>query len=137
MAHAIFRKRQKGSAKGLAIRGSDIVYGDFGIKATEMYFMKKEVIDMGKGLIVKTIGKDGKVWVMVHADKPVTKKPAGVRMGSGKGDVETSVAIVKPGRILYEISNVSRDVAKRAAELIDDKLPIKVVFVEKREQRIN
>jgi large subunit ribosomal protein L16 len=115
--------------KGKAYRGSQVAFGTFGIKAMEPAWITNRQIESARIAINRYLRRDGKVWIRIFPDKPVTKKPAEVRMGSGKGNPEFWVAVVKPGRILFEIDGVSREKAAEAVRLASHKLPIKVKFV--------
>ncbi len=123
------RKTQRGRMKGRAYRGSQVAFGTFGIKAMEPAWITNRQIESARIAINRYLRRDGKVWIRIFPDKPVTKKPAEVRMGSGKGNPEFWVAVVKPGRILFEIDGVSREKAAEAVRLASHKLPIKVKFV--------
>jgi len=123
------RKTQRGRMKGKAYRGSQVAFGTFGIKAMEPAWITNRQIESARIAINRYLRRDGKVWIRIFPDKPVTKKPAEVRMGSGKGNPELWVAVVKPGRILCEIDGVSREKAAEAVRLASHKLPIKVKFV--------
>jgi len=123
------RKTQRGRMKGKAYRGSQVAFGTFGIKAMEPAWITNRQIESARIAINRYLRRDGKVWIRIFPDKPVTKKPAEVRMGSGKGNPEFWVAVVKPGRILFEIDCVSREKAAEAVRLASHKLPIKVKFV--------
>jgi large subunit ribosomal protein L16 len=123
------RKTQRGRMRGKAYRGSQVAFGTFGIKAMEPAWITNRQIESARIAINRYLRRDGKVWIRIFPDKPVTKKPAEVRMGSGKGNPEFWVAVVKPGRILFEIDGVSREKAVEAVRLASHKLPIKVKFV--------
>jgi large subunit ribosomal protein L16 len=123
------RKTQRGRMKGKAYRGSQVAFGTFGIKAMEPAWITNRQIESARIAINRYLRRDGKVWIRIFPDKPVTKKPAEVRMGSGKGNPEFWVSVVKPGRILFEIDGVSREKAAEAVRLASHKLPIKVKFV--------
>jgi large subunit ribosomal protein L16 len=123
------RKTQRGRMKGKAYRGSQVAFGTYGIKAMEPAWITNRQIESARIAINRYLRRDGKVWIRIFPDKPVTKKPAEVRMGSGKGNPEFWVAVVKPGRILFEIDGVSREKAAEAVRLASHKLPIKVKFV--------
>ena len=120
-----FRGRRKGNSKG----GSVVAFGDFGIQAVETSYVTARQIEAARITITRTMKRGGKVWINIFPHKPITKKPAEVRMGSGKGNVEYYVAVVKPGRILFEISGVSEDVAREAMRKAGHKLPMKTKFV--------
>ncbi len=123
------RKTQRGRMKGKAYRGSQVAFGTYGIKAMEPAWITNRQIESARIAINRYLRRDGKVWIRIFPDKPVTKKPAEVRMGSGKGNPEFWVAVVKPGRILFEIDGVSREKAAEAVRLASHKLPIKIKFV--------
>jgi len=120
-----FRGRRKGNSKG----GNVVSFGDFGIQAVETSYVTGRQIEAARITITRTMKRGGKVWINIFPHKPITKKPAEVRMGSGKGNVEYYVAVVKPGRILFEISGVSEDVAREAMRKAGHKLPMKTKFV--------
>ena len=119
-----YRKQQRGSMKGEAHRGNKISYGEYGLVATEACWLKANQIEAARVAMTRYIKRGGQVWIKVFPDKPVTSKPIGVRMGSGKGAVEFYVAAVKPGRVLFEIAGVSEDVAREALRLAMHKLPL-------------
>ena len=123
------RNTHRGRMTGKAYRGSQVAFGTFGIKAMEPAWITNRQIESARIAINRYLRRDGKVWIRIFPDKPVTKKPAEVRMGSGKGNPEFWVAVVKPGRILFEIDGVSREKAAEAVRLASHKLPIKVKFV--------
>jgi large subunit ribosomal protein L16 len=123
-----YRKSHRGRRKGKAYRGSRVAFGDFGIKATEAAWMTSRQIEACRVAITRTMKRDGKVWIRVFPDKPVSKKPLETRMGKGKGNPEFWVAVVKPGRILFEVSGVPREVAEKAFKLAGNKLPFKTKF---------
>jgi len=120
-----YRKSHRGRRKGKAYRGSTISFGDFGIKATEAAWMTSRQIEACRVAITRTMKRDGKVWIRIFPDKPVSKKPLEVRMGKGKGNPEFWVAVIKPGRILFEVSGVSKEIAMKAFRLAGNKLPFK------------
>jgi len=119
-----FRKQQKGKNRGLAWRGSDVSFGDFGLQAVGRCKLTARQIEAGRMAIQRHVKRAGKLWIRVFPDKPVTKKPLEVRMGSGKGAVEGWVAIIKPGRVLYELTGVTETEARDAFRLAAAKLPI-------------
>lgn len=123
------RKTQRGRMKGKAYRGSQVAFGTFGMKALEPAWITNRQIESARIAINRYLRRDGKVWIRIFPDKPVTKKPAETRMGSGKGNPEFRVAVVKPGRILFEIDGVSKELAQEAVRLASHKLPIKIKFV--------
>ncbi len=120
-----YRKSHRGRRRGKAQRGSTISFGDYGIKALGAGWITSRQIEACRVAITRTMKRDGKVWIRVFPDKPVSKKPLETRMGKGKGNPEFWVAVVKPGRILFEVSGVPRDIAFRAFQLASHKLPIK------------
>jgi len=123
------RNVQKGRMRGKAYRGSDIEFGDFGMQAVECGFMSARQIEAARVAITRHIRKGGKVWIRVFPDKPITKKPAETRMGKGKGNFEAWVAVIKPGRVLYELEGVNREIAKEAFRLAGNKLPFATKFL--------
>jgi len=124
-----YRKQQKGKMRGVAYRGSDVSFGDFGLQATECSFVTARQIEAGRMAIQRRVKRSGKLWIRIFPDKPVSKKPLEVRMGSGKGSVEGWVAVVRPGRVLFEIAGVPEDVARDAFKLAAAKLPIATKFL--------
>ena len=126
-----YRKQQRGSMKGEAHRGNKISYGEFGLVATESCWLKANQIEAARVAMTRYIKRGGQVWIKVFPDKPVTSKPIGVRMGSGKGAVEYYVAAIKPGRVMFEIAGVSEDVAREALRLAMHKLPLTCKIVSK------
>lgn len=127
------RKVQRGKMKGKATRGNTISYGQFGLKATEPGWITSNQIEAARIAMTRYIKRGGKVWIKIFPDKPVTQKPAETRMGSGKGAPEYWVAVVKPGRVMFEISGIDEDVAREAMRLAMHKLPIKCKFVKRDE----
>ncbi|MGB4441816.1 MAG: 50S ribosomal protein L16 [Coriobacteriia bacterium] len=123
------RKVMRGSRKGVAKGGTEIAFGDFGLKALEPAWITNRQIEAARVAMTRYMKRGGKVWINIFPDKPVTQKPAETRMGSGKGNPEKWVAVVKPGRIMFEIAGVSEEVAKEAMRLAAQKLPIKCKFV--------
>jgi len=123
------RKTQKGRMKGTAFRGSTVSFGDFGLQAVECGWITSRQIEAARIAITRKIKRMGKVWIRVFPDKPITLKPAETRMGKGKGNPEYWVAVVKPGRILFELEGVSEEVAREAMRLGAAKLPVKVRFI--------
>lgn len=119
--------------KGRAIRGSKVTYGDFGLQALEPAWITSNQIEAARVAMTRFCKRAGKVWIKIFPDKPVTKKPAETRMGKGKGSPEFWVAVVKPGRIMFEIGDVPEETAKEAMRLAANKLPIKCKFVKKQE----
>ena len=124
-----FRKMQKGRNRGKATRGNHVTDGDYGLQSTEAAWITTNQIEAARVAMTRYIKRGGKVWIKIFADKPVTKKPADTRMGKGKGAPEYWVAVVKPGRVLFEIQGVSEEVAREALRLAANKLPVKTKFV--------
>ena len=126
------RKVQKGRMKGKALRGNFLAFGDYGLQALEAAWITNQQIESARIAITRHVKRGGKIWIRIFPDKPYTKKPAETRMGKGKGSPEGWVAVVKPGRILYELSGVAPEVAKEALRLASMKLPIatKILFRE-------
>ena len=128
------RKQQRGRLTGKASRGNFVAYGDYGMYATEPCWITSNQIEAARIAINRYVKRGGKVWIKIFPDKPVTKKPAETRMGSGKGSPEYWVAVVKPGRVLFEIAGVSEEVAREAMRLAGHKLPCKTKFIKKVEE---
>jgi len=128
-----YRKQQRGRIKGNATRGNTLTYGEYGLQALEPGWITATQIEAARVAMTRFIKRGGKVWIKIFPDKPVTKKPAETRMGSGKGSPEFWVAVVKPGRVLFEIAGVSEEVAKEALRLAMHKLPIKTKFLKREE----
>ena len=128
-----YRRVQRGRLKGQALRGNTVSNGDFGLQALEPAWIKSNQIEAARIAMTRYIKRGGQVWIKIFPDKPVTEKPAETRMGSGKGSPEYWVAVVKPGRIMFEIGGVSEEVAREAMRLAANKLPIKCKFVNKQE----
>ena len=128
------RKVQRGRMKGVATRGNKVSYGDFGIVALEPAWITSNQIEAARIAMTRYIKRGGQVWIKIFPDKPITQKPAETRMGSGKGSPEHWVAVVKPGRVMFEIAGVDEIVAKEAMRLAANKLPVKCKFVKKEEQ---
>src|SRR5215212_5728584 len=124
-----FRKMFKGRTRGTAIRGSTVAFGHYGLQALEPGWVSNRQIEAARVALTRHIKRGGKVWIRIFPDKPVTKKPAETRMGKGKGNPELWVAVVKPGRVLFEIEGVTEDLAKQAFALASAKLPVKSKFV--------
>ncbi|MBA3242809.1 MAG: 50S ribosomal protein L16 [Acidobacteria bacterium] len=129
------RKQMKGRMRGVANRGSDISFGEFGLKTLEPGWITDRQIEAARIAMTRHIKRGGKIWIRMFPDKPITKKPAETRMGKGKGAPDHWVAVVKPGRILYEIEGVAEDVAREAMRLAAQKLPLKTKFVTRAEQQ--
>ena len=128
------RKVQRGRMKGIATRGNKVVDGEYGLQALEPAWITSNQIEAARIAMTRYIKRGGKVWIKIFPDKPVTRKPAETRMGSGKGSPEYWVAVVKPGRVLFEIAGVSEEVAREALRLAMHKLPIKCKFVTRDEE---
>ena len=127
------RKVQKNLSKGLAYRGSTIVFGDYGLKALEQFWMTSRQIEAARVAINRTMKRGGKMWIRVFPDKPITSKPAETRMGKGKGAPDHWVAVIRPGKILFEVQGVEEELAKKALTLASNKLPIKTKFCSRKE----
>jgi len=128
-----FRKMQKGRMKGLASRGAELSFGSFGIKSLEATWITSRQIEAARIAVTRFMKREGQVWIRIFPDKPITKKPAEVRMGKGKGAPEYWVAVVRPGRVIFEAEGVSLEVAKEAMRLAAQKLPIQTKFVVRRD----
>jgi large subunit ribosomal protein L16 len=128
-----FRKQQRGRMKGTALRGSSLNFGEYGLQVLECGYITAKQIEAARIAMTRHVKRGGKMWIRIFPDKPITKKPAEVRMGKGKGAPEAWVAKVLPGRILYEMEGVPRDLAKEALRLASHKLPLKTKFVERSE----
>ena len=126
-----YRKTQKGKRPGLSWRGSSLDFGDFGLKTLERGFISSRQIEASRKAIVHYTKRGGKVWIRIFPDKPITKKPAETRMGSGKGNLDHYVAVVKPGKMLFEISGVSKEIAEESFRRAGHKLSVKTRFVQK------
>jgi large subunit ribosomal protein L16 len=127
-----FRKQHRGRRTGVAIRGSTLAFGEYGLKALEAAWITNRQIEAARRAVTRHIKRGGKVWIRIFPDKPTTKKPAETRMGKGKGAPEGWVAVVKPGRILYEMQGVTEENAREAMRLAAHKLPIPTRFVSRR-----
>jgi large subunit ribosomal protein L16 len=126
-----YRKQQRGSMKGDANRGIKLSFGEFGLQTLETAWISSRQIEAGRRAITHYTQRGGRIWIRIFPDKPISKKPAEVRMGGGKGDTHEFVAPVRPGRMLFEISGVTKEVAKEALRLASHKLPVKTRFVSK------
>lgn len=126
-----FRKQQTGRMKGKAFRGSTLNFGDYGLQAIECGYISARQIEAARIAMTRKVKRGGKMWIRMFPDKPITKKPAEVRMGKGKGAPEGWVAVIRPGKILYEMEGVTRDLAFEAFRLASHKLPIKTKFIER------
>ncbi|MBK5244110.1 MAG: 50S ribosomal protein L16 [Eubacteriaceae bacterium] len=128
------RKQHRGRMKGKALRGNKITYGDYAIQALEPAWITANQIEAARVAMTRYIKRGGKVWIKIFPDKPVTQKPAETRMGSGKGSPEFWVAVVKPGRVMFEIAGIPEDIAREAMRLAQHKLPIKTKFITRKDQ---
>jgi len=126
-----YRKQQKGRRRGMAWRGSEVTFGEYGLKALEAGWVSDRQIEAGRVAITRFAKRGGKVWIRIFPDKPITKKPAETRMGKGKGAPEGWVAVVRPGKIIYEMEGVTEDIALEAMRLAAHKLSIKTKFVKR------
>lgn len=126
-----FRKLHKGRNRGLALRGNKVSFGEFGLKATGRGRLTARQIEAARRTMTRHIKRGGKIWIRVFPDKPVTEKPLEVRMGKGKGNVEYWVALIQPGKVLYEVEGVSEELARQAFALAAAKLPIPTTFVKR------
>ena len=124
-----YRKQQKGKMRGVASRGSSLNFGDFGLQATECGWLTSRQIEAARIAMTRFIKRTGRIWIRIFPDKPITKKPAETRMGKGKGPPEDWVAVIRPGRILYEMEGVPEDRAREAFLLASHKLPIATKFI--------
>ena len=130
-----FRKQQRGRMRGLSKRGATLNYGDFGLQAVECGAISSKQIEAARIAMTRHVKRGGKLWIRIFPDKPFTKKPAEVRMGKGKGAPEGWVAVIRPGRILYEMEGISKELAVEALRLASHKLPIKTRFIERSEMQ--
>src|SRR5579872_1714996 len=128
-----YRKSQRGRMRGKAFRGADVSFGDFGLKAMEPGWITSRQIEAARVALSRKMKRDGKVWIRIFPDKPVSKKPLEVRMGSGKGAPEFWVAVVRPGRVMFEVGGISNVLAAEALQLAAHKLPIKTKIVARHE----
>lgn len=126
-----FRKQQKGRMKGISYRGCHLDHGEFGLQAVECGTVSSKQIEAARIAMTRHVKRGGKMWIRIFPDKPFTKKPAEVRMGKGKGSPEGWVAVIRPGRVLYEMEGVPRDLAKEALRLASHKLSVKTRFIER------
>ncbi|BAU67076.1 ribosomal protein L16 [Stanieria sp. NIES-3757] len=131
-----FRKQQRGRMRGMAYRGSTINFGDFALQATEPSWITSRQIEAARRAMTRYVRRGGKIWIRIFPDKPVTMRPAETRMGSGKGSPEYWVAVVKPGRIMFEMAGVSEEIAREAMRLAAQKLPIKTKFITRDEELV-
>ena len=129
-----YRRVHRGRLKGKAMRGNTVTYGDFGLQATEPCWITSNQIEAARIAMTRYIKRGGKVWIKIFPDKPVTEKPAETRMGSGKGSPEYWVAVVKPGRVLFELADVNEETAREALRLAMHKLPVKCKFAKREDE---
>ena len=129
-----WRKQQRGNMRGRALRGAELLYGEFGLQALEPGWVTARQIEAARRALVRQMKRRGKVWIRIFPDKPYTQKPPETRMGKGKGNVEYWVSVVRPGRIMFEMAGVAPEVAREAMRLAAHKLPIKTQFVTREEQ---
>jgi large subunit ribosomal protein L16 len=128
-----FRKQMKGKMRGTARRGATLNYGEFGLQAVDCGYISAKQIEAARIAMTRHVKRGGKIWIRIFPDKPLTKKPAEVRMGKGKGAPESWVAVIRPGRVLYEMSGVTKEMAQEALRLAAHKLAVKTRFVERSE----
>ncbi|MEM6500363.1 MAG: 50S ribosomal protein L16 [Cyanobacteria bacterium P01_C01_bin.89] len=128
-----FRKHHRGRMRGMATRGNKLNFGDYGLQATECGWITSRQIEAGRRAMTRYIRRGGKIWIRIFPDKPVTMRPAETRMGSGKGSPEFWVAVIKPGRMLYELNGVPESIAREAIRLASFKMPVKTQFVKRTE----
>jgi large subunit ribosomal protein L16 len=126
-----YRKLQKGKRRGVAIAGADLAFGEFGLKSLDNGWIKNNQIEAARIIIARQLHKGGKLWIRVFPDKSITKKPAEVRMGKGKGDLDHWVAVIKRGRVLFEIGGVPEEYARRCFSLVAYKLPLRTKFISR------
>lgn len=130
-ARVMHRKQQRGSRTGLATRGNAVAYGEYGLQATERCWMDTKQIEAARVAISRYMKRRGKMWIRIFPDKPITKKPLEVRMGTGKGAVESWVAVVKPATVLFEVDGVTEAIARESLRLAATKLPIRTKFISR------
>ena len=135
-ARTKYRKMMKGRMPGRAYRGSDLTYGDFGLMTLQPGWLTSRQIEAARIAMTRYVKRGGKIWIRVFPDKPITKKPAETRMGTGKGAVEYYVAVVKPGRILYEMEGMTQEIASHALKLAQAKLPVMTRIVRRAEETL-
>lgn len=131
-----FRKQHRGRMRGMAYRGNDIQFGDYALQAIEPSWITARQIEAARRAMTRYIKRGGKIWIRIFPDKPITMRPAETRMGSGKGNPEFWVAVVKPGRIMFELNGVAEPIAREAMRLAAQKLPIKTKFITRDEEYI-
>ncbi|MDP6532682.1 MAG: 50S ribosomal protein L16 [Candidatus Marinimicrobia bacterium] len=128
-----YRRHHRGNRRGMAMRGNHVAFGSYGLKAVEGGWITSRQIESARITVARAVRKIGKMWIRIFPDKPITKKPAETRMGKGKGTPEYWVAVVKPGRILFEVEGVTKEIAEEAFYAASSKLPVKTKVVERRE----
>jgi large subunit ribosomal protein L16 len=128
-----YRKRQKGRMRGTALRGCNLNFGEYGLQAVDCGWISSKQIEAARIAMTRHVKRGGNIWIRIFPDKPISKKPAEVRMGKGKGSPEGWVAVIRPGRVLYEMSGVSKEMAMEALRLASHKLPLKTRFIERSE----
>lgn len=126
-----FIKDFKGKRRGVSTRGAELSFGEFGLKAQEVAWISGQQIEAARRAITHNLKKGGRVWIRIFPDKPVSKKPAGKRMGGGKGDIDRYVAVVRPGRVIFEVAGATEEVVRSALAMAANKLPIKTKFIKK------
>ena len=126
-----YRKQQKGRNRGLAVNGNKVSFGEFGLKATTRGRITSRQIEAARRAMTRYVKRRGKIWIRIFPDKPITKKPLEVRQGKGKGNVEYWVALIKPGKMLYEIEGVPEEIAREAFKLAGSKLPVRTTFISR------
>ena len=131
------RKQHRGHRRGLASGGTSVAFGDYGLQALEPGWISNRQIEAARVALTRHIKRGGKVWIRIFPDKPITKKPAETRMGKGKGSPESWVAVVKPGRVMFELEGVTREIAEKAMALAAAKMPIRTKFVARTEAHTN
>jgi large subunit ribosomal protein L16 len=129
-----YRKQQKGRMRGKAFRGNTVAFGTFGLKALECGYLTAQQIEAARIAMTRYVKRGGKIWIRIFPDKPFTRKPAETRMGKGKGSPEGWVAVIRPGRILYEMEGITEDIAREALRLASHKLPLRTRFVLREEE---
>lgn len=129
-----YRKQQKGRMRGKASRGNTVAFGTFGLKALECGYLTSQQIEAARIAMTRYVKRGGKIWIRIFPDKPFTRKPAETRMGKGKGSPEGWVAVIRPGRILYEMEGITEDIAREALRLASHKLPLRTKFVLREEE---
>jgi large subunit ribosomal protein L16 len=129
-----YRKQQKGRMRGKASRGNTVAFGTFGLKALECGYLTSQQIEAARIAMTRYVKRGGKIWIRVFPDKPFTRKPAETRMGKGKGSPEGWVAVIRPGKILYEMEGITEDIAREALRLASHKLPLRTKFVLREEE---